>query len=124
MSAILAPELGAPILWAPGIFAFFLQEILHVHKIPCFRGGVFWFFFFGGGSADFIFMGAGIFLTYAMVLWLLLRVANGPMGMSFGNGIRNRAHRVRFARRPRAVAVLTHHRHMRTPTPQLHASNS
>ena len=33
--------------------AFFLQENLHVHKIPR---------FFGGGSADFIFMGAGIFL--------------------------------------------------------------
>ena len=33
----------------------------HVHKIPRFRGG---YFGFGGGgeSADFIFMGAGIFL--------------------------------------------------------------
>ena len=26
LSAILGPEMGAPILWAPGIFAFFLQE--------------------------------------------------------------------------------------------------
>ena len=32
----------------------------HVHKIPRFRGGVFWVW--GGGSADFIFMGARIFL--------------------------------------------------------------
>ena len=40
--------------------AFFLQENLHVHKILRFRGGVFWVW--GGGSADFIFMGAGIFL--------------------------------------------------------------
>ena len=60
LSAILGPDMGAPILWSPGIFAFFLQENLHVHKIPCFRGGGilgFW-----GGTADFIFMGAGIFL--------------------------------------------------------------
>ena len=35
----------------------------HVHKIPRFRGGVvFWVFLGGGGSADFIFMGARIFL--------------------------------------------------------------
>ena len=33
----------------------------HVHKIPRFRGGVFWVWG-GGGSADFIFMGARIFL--------------------------------------------------------------
>ena len=46
--------------------AFFLQENLHAHKIPRFRGAAFWFFFFfggGGGSADFIFMGARTFLT-------------------------------------------------------------
>ena len=35
----------------------------HVHKIPPFRGGGGIWFFWGGGSADFIFMGAGIFLT-------------------------------------------------------------
>ena len=35
----------------------------YVNKMPCFRGwGVFWVCR-GGGSADFIFMGAGIFLT-------------------------------------------------------------
>ena len=32
----------------------------HVHKIPRFRGAGLG----GGGSADFIFMGAGIFLNY------------------------------------------------------------
>ena len=39
LSAILGPEMAAPILWAPGKIAFFLQEDLHVHKIPRFRGG-------------------------------------------------------------------------------------
>ena len=41
--------------------AFFLLENPMSMKIPRFRGGgVFWVF--GGGSADFIFMGARIFL--------------------------------------------------------------
>ena len=54
--------MAAPILWTPGENAFFLQENLHVHKIPRFgRGGNFGFW--GGGSSDFIFMGAGIYLT-------------------------------------------------------------
>ena len=57
VSAILGPEMAAPILWTPGKNAFFLQEKLHVRKIPPFWGG-----FWGGGSADFIFMGARIFL--------------------------------------------------------------
>ena len=35
----------------------------HVHKIPRFRGGGIWVFFFGGGECRFIFMGARIFLT-------------------------------------------------------------
>ena len=39
LSAILGPEMAAPILWAPRISVFFLQENLHVHKIPRFRGG-------------------------------------------------------------------------------------
>ena len=43
LSAILGPEMAAPILWAPRIFSVvFLQENLHVHKIPRFRGGAFW----------------------------------------------------------------------------------
>ena len=58
---ILGPKLAAPILWAPGIFWFFLLENPHAHKIPPFRGGVLGFLEGGGGSADFIFMGVGIF---------------------------------------------------------------
>ena len=38
LSAILGPEMAAPILWAPRISVFFLQENLHVHKIPRFGG--------------------------------------------------------------------------------------
>ena len=58
--------MAAPILWAPGKNAFFLQENLHVHKIPrVFWGGGYFGFGGGGGSADFIFMGAGIFLSLA-----------------------------------------------------------
>ena len=63
-SAILGPEMGASILRTPGKNTFFLQNPMSI-KIPCFRGGgVFWFLGGGGGSADFIFMGARIFLTF------------------------------------------------------------
>ena len=62
--AILGLEMTAPILWAPGIFWFFLQENPHAHKIPAFRG-VLGFFRRGGGSANFIFMGVGIFPTFS-----------------------------------------------------------
>ena len=56
--------MAAPILWTPGRNAFFLQENLYVHKIPRFLGGGGGIFVWGGGgSADFIFMGAGIFLN-------------------------------------------------------------
>ena len=58
LSAILGPEMAAPILWTPRISVVFLQENLHVHKIPRFRGGVFWVL--GGGSANF-FYGRGDF---------------------------------------------------------------
>ena len=69
VSAILGPEMGAPILVMPGKNAFFLQEKTHVHKIPRFRGGD-----FGGGSADFIFMGARIFLINGLFLqWIFKR---------------------------------------------------
>ena len=64
VSAILGPEMAAPILWTPGKNAFFLQENPHVHKIPRFRGGGGYFGFGGGGSADFIFFWArGFFWT-------------------------------------------------------------
>ena len=46
--AILGPEMAAPILWAPGIFWFFLLENPHAHKIPPFRRGC-WGFLEGGG---------------------------------------------------------------------------
>ena len=61
LTAMLGLEMAAPILWAPRISAFFLQENLHVLKIPRFRGGGI-LCLGGGGSADLIFMGAGIFL--------------------------------------------------------------
>ena len=59
VSAILGPEMGAPILWTPGKMRSFCRKN-HVRKIPLFLGGGFW----GGGegSADFIFMGARILL--------------------------------------------------------------
>ena len=54
---ILGPEMAAPILWAPGIFGSFCW------KTPNRGGGVLGFCRRGGGgSANFIFMGAGIFL--------------------------------------------------------------
>ena len=42
--------------------AFFIQENLHVHKIPRFGGGDLGFWGGAPRGADFIFMGAGIFL--------------------------------------------------------------
>ena len=57
LSAILGPEMAAPILWAPGKMRSFCRKT-HVHKIPPFRRGCFGFL--GGGSADF--MGVRIFL--------------------------------------------------------------
>ena len=62
-SAILGPEMAAPILWAPGKIALFLQEKPMSIKVLLLGGGVFWVLG-GGGSADFIFMGARIFLTF------------------------------------------------------------
>ena len=63
VSAILGPEMAAPILWTPGKNAFFLQENLHVHKIPRFRG-VFWVFL--GGGVPILFLWAlGFFRSFA-----------------------------------------------------------
>ena len=62
VSAILGPEMGAPILWTPGKMRPFCRKN-HVHKIPRFRGGgILGFGGGGGGCADFICMGARIFL--------------------------------------------------------------
>ena len=57
--------MAAPILWAPGIFGFFLLENPHAHKIPPFGGGSWFFWKGGGGSANFIFMGVGIFPNFS-----------------------------------------------------------
>ena len=65
--AILGPEMAAPILWAPGILGIFLLENPHPHKIPPFRGRGFWAFLErGGGSANFVLMGVGIFPKLAL----------------------------------------------------------
>ena len=55
------PEMAAPILWAPGIFWFFLLDNPHAHKIPLFRGGVLGFFRKGGWKCQFYFYGRGDF---------------------------------------------------------------
>ena len=59
---------GCANVWTPGKMRPFCRKS-HVHKIPRFRGGgVFWVWG-GGGSADFIFMGAGIFLRLGFALF-------------------------------------------------------
>ena len=64
LPVILGPEMAAPILWAPGIFWLVLMENPHAHQIPPFGGGGVWVLWKGGsGSANFICMDVGIFLT-------------------------------------------------------------
>ena len=59
LSAILGPEMAAPILWTPGKMRSFCRKT-HVHKIPRFRGGgVFWVL--GGGECRFYFYGRADF---------------------------------------------------------------
>ena len=53
--------MALPILQEPGIFCFFLQE--NPMPIPSFRGRVLGFLKGGGGNANVIFMGVGIFPT-------------------------------------------------------------
>ena len=59
LSAILGPEMAAPILWTPGKMRPFCRKN-HVHKIPRFRGGgiLGWG---GGGKCRFYFYGRGDF---------------------------------------------------------------
>ena len=52
VSAILGPEMAAPILWTPGKMRSFCRKT-HVHKIPRFRVG-----FFGGGEVPILFLWA------------------------------------------------------------------
>ena len=69
--------MAAPILWTPRISVFFLQETLHIHKIPrcSFRGGG--YFGFGGGECRFYFYGRGDFSEKrASSQWII-----GPHGV-------------------------------------------
>ena len=61
LSAILGPEMAASILWTPGKNAFLLQGKPMSIKFPVLGGGG--ILGLGGGGADFIFMGARIFLN-------------------------------------------------------------
>ena len=70
VSAILGPEIAAPILWTPGKMRPFCRKPC-VHKIPRFGGGGYFGFLGGGGSADFIFMGARIFLKFTATIDIL-----------------------------------------------------
>ena len=79
VSAILGPETAAPILWAPRISAFFLQENLHVHKIPRFLGGGV-FGFGGGGKCRFYFYGRGDFSEFSFLACFLVRFCLGCLG--------------------------------------------
>ena len=74
VSTILGPEMGAPILWTPGKMRSFCRKN-HVRKIPLFWGGGGWFL--GGGSADFTFMGARIFL----------KIGHGEVRVYRGTGV-------------------------------------
>ena len=56
VSAILGPEMGAPILWTPGKMRSFCRKN-HVRKIPLFWGGVWG----GGGECRFYFYGRADF---------------------------------------------------------------
>ena len=55
LSAILGPEMGAPILWTPGKMRPFCRKS-HVHRIPRLRGGGI-LGFGGGGECRFYFYG-------------------------------------------------------------------
>ena len=61
--AILGLEMAAPILWAPGIFRFFLLENPFMPIKFLALGGLVFVWRRRGGSANFIFTGARIFLT-------------------------------------------------------------
>ena len=59
LSAILGPEMAAPILWTRGNCVLSAGKPLSIKFLVLGGGG--YFGFLGGGSADFIFMGARIF---------------------------------------------------------------
>ena len=55
-----------------------------VHKIPRFRGGGGYFGFGGGGNADFVFMGARIFLSEGVGVGAFSPLPNPPTPLCFG----------------------------------------
>ena len=65
LSAIQGPEMGASILWTPGKMRSFCRKNPMSIKFLVLGGGILGFG--GGGSADFIFMGARNFLN---LVWL------------------------------------------------------
>ena len=64
VSAILGPEMGAPILWTPGKMPSFCRKN-HVRKIPRFRGGILG----GGGECRFYFYGRADFSDFVSRLF-------------------------------------------------------
>ena len=62
VSAILGPEMAAPILWTPEKRRPFCRKS-HVHEIPRFRGGGI-LGFWGGGECRFYFYGRADFSEY------------------------------------------------------------
>ena len=71
--AILGPEMGAPILWAPGIFAFCRKPSISVKFLFLGGGGgIFGLLEGGRGECRFYFYGRGDFFG---VLWSGLRAA-------------------------------------------------
>ena len=87
LSAILGQEMGASTLWTPGKCALSARKKPMSIKFLVLGGGIgFWG---GGGSADFIFMGARIFLK------------DCTPGLKFSSGIENfkrATHQTQFLR--------------------------
>ena len=69
LSAILGPEMAAPILWTPGKMRPFCRKN-HVHKIPRSWGGI--WFFLGGGKCRFCFYGREDFSDFWVTLILFV----------------------------------------------------
>ena len=80
-SAVLGPEMAAPLLWAPGILWFCLLEDLHAHKMPRLRGGGGVGLFLGGSGVEvptlFLWARRGIFQFEGGTL---IRVSPGMNG--------------------------------------------
>ena len=87
LSAILGPEMAAPILWTRGKMRSFCRKT-HVNKIPRFRGGGIFWVLGGGGKCRFYFYGRkdfseakpGGFQTrvFPTFFWERSRLCSGP----------------------------------------------